>query len=73
MKIKMNENKYSKGINTDSSGLNCTTYDLTMSVGDKKSNSASIGMPSSLNNNNSEENLAIEPVMIETEKLSKLM
>jgi hypothetical protein len=64
--------QYSKDLNSDSSGLNCTTYDLTRAIGsgDKKSNCVGIGMPTGLNNNNSDENLAMDPVMVEEEKLS---
>lgn len=62
--------KYSKDISSDSSGLNCTTYDLTRAINEKKSSCVGIGMPTSLNNNNSDENLAMEPIMIEEQKLS---
>jgi hypothetical protein len=72
MKVKMGDKKYSKDLNSDSSGLNCTTYDLTRASDDKKNSCVGIGMPTGLNNNNSDENLADSPVMVETEKLSKL-
>lgn len=32
MKHKMALKKYSKDLNSDSSGLNCTTYDLTRAI-----------------------------------------
>lgn len=71
IKKKMGIKKYSKDLNSDSSGLNCTTYDLTRAINDtKKSNCVGIGMPAGINNNNSDENLAMEPVVIEEEKLS---
>lgn len=73
VKRKMGIKKYAKDLNSDSSGLNCTTYDLTRAINDnKKSNCVGIGMPSGLNNNNSDENLAMEPVLVEEEKLSML-
>lgn len=59
---------YTKDLNSDSSGLNCTTYDLTGNGTDKK-NCVGIGIPSGLNNNNSDENLAV--VVVEEDKLSK--
>ena len=59
--------KYATDLNSDSSGLNCTTYDLT--GGADKKNCVGIGMPTGLNNNNSDENLAV--VVLEEEKLSK--
>lgn len=62
---------YSKDLNSDSSGLNCTTYDLTKAITDKK-NCVGIGIPTGVNNNNSDENLAMETVSVEDEKLSKL-
>lgn len=68
--LKKRIKKYAKDLNSDSSGLNCTTYDLTGNGTDKKSNCVGIGMPTGLNNNNSDENLAV--VVIEEEKLSKL-
>lgn len=73
-KEKMGNKKYSKDLNSDSSGLNCTTYDLTRAINDnKKSNCVvGIGIPTGVNNNNSDENLAMEPVLIEEEKLSML-
>lgn len=69
----MKSKKYSKESISDSSGLNCTTYDLTRAINEKKPSCVGIGMPSGLNNNNSDENLAMESVMVEEEKLSKLM
>lgn len=68
--LKKRTKKYTKDLNSDSSGLNCTTYDLTGNGTDKKSNCVGIGMPTGLNNNNSDENLAV--VVVEEEKLSKL-
>lgn len=67
MKLK----KYSKESHSDSSGLNCTTYDLRGAITDKKSSCVGIGMPTGMNNNNSDENLAMEPILVE-EKLSKI-
>jgi hypothetical protein len=51
---------YVKELHSESSGLNCTTYDLTRAIGDKKSTCVGIGIPSNLNNNNSDENLAAD-------------
>jgi hypothetical protein len=67
--LKKKIKKYTKDLNSDSSGLNCTTYDLTGNGTDKKSNCVGIGMPTGLNNNNSDENLAV--VVVEEEKLCK--
>ncbi|CRL04481.1 CLUMA_CG017562, isoform A [Clunio marinus] len=70
-KIKKAGKKYSKDLNSDSSGLNCTTYDLTRALGsDNKTNCVNIGIPSGLNNNNSDENLATETVIVEERKLN---
>lgn len=43
-----------------SSGINCTTYDLTDAVPNKNDLPIGIVIPRSMNNNNSDENLAIE-------------
>lgn len=42
----MGDKKYSKDMSSDSSVLNCTTYDLTRTSDDKKSSCVGIGMPS---------------------------
>ena len=61
---------YSKDLHSDSSGLNCTTYDLTSAITDKsKSNCVGIGIPSGINNNNSDENLAAESSAVDEDKL----
>lgn len=73
VKGKLGIKNYSKDLNSDSSGLNCTTYDLTRAITDKKNNCVGIGIPSGVNNNNSDENLAMEPSCIEDEKLSKFL
>ncbi|XP_058814695.1 nose resistant to fluoxetine protein 6 isoform X2 [Topomyia yanbarensis] len=65
--------KYSKDLNSESSsGLGCTTYDLTHGIPDKtnKTNRDAFGIPTGVNNNNSDENLAIEPTSTEEKKLS---
>lgn len=72
LRKQMKKKIYSKELQSDSSGLNCTTYDLTRNMGEKKSNCVGIGMPTGINNNNSDENLAMETVMVEEEKLSRL-
>ncbi len=67
-KRKMLLKKYSKDCSSSESsgsGLNCTTYDLTRATADKK-NCVGIGIPSGVNNNNSDENLAID--LVEEEK-----
>lgn len=66
---KMKEKVGKKMVHSDSSGLNCTTYDLTGAISDKKISCVGIGMPTGMNNNNSDENLAIEPVIVEDKKL----
>lgn len=64
----MRMKKYSKDLNSESSsGLGCTTYDLTP----EKSNK-SFSIPTGVNNNNSDENLAIEPATTEEEKLGRI-
>lgn len=64
--------KYSKDINSDSSGLNCTTYDLTRAITDNKKNiCVDIGIPTGVNNNNSDENLAMENNAVDDDKLCK--
>lgn len=65
----MKEKIGKKMVHSDSSGLNCTTYDLTGAVSDKKNSCVGIGMPTGMNNNNSDENLAVETVIVEDEKL----
>ncbi|XP_055545537.1 nose resistant to fluoxetine protein 6 isoform X2 [Wyeomyia smithii] len=65
--------KYSKDLSSESSsGLGCTTYDLTRNIPEKtaKTNCEAFGIPTGVNNNNSDENLAIEPTSNEDEKLS---
>lgn len=69
---KMGEKKFSRDLNSDSSGLNCTTYDLTRAIQDNTNSSLGIAVPTGLNNNNSDENLAMEAVIVEEEKLSKI-
>lgn len=71
-KKKMGTKKYSKDLNSDSSGLNCTTYDLTSGINGQKINGCvGIAVPNGLNNNNSDENLAMEAVVVEEEKISE--
>ncbi|XP_055606762.1 nose resistant to fluoxetine protein 6 isoform X2 [Uranotaenia lowii] len=68
---KQNMKKYSKEINSESSsGLGCTTYDLTQGMPKKTGKSNAFGLPTGVNNNNSDENLAIAPSGVEEEKLS---
>ncbi|XP_038121332.1 nose resistant to fluoxetine protein 6 isoform X3 [Culex quinquefasciatus] len=65
--------KYSKDLTSDSSsGFGCTTYDLTQVIPEKSSkpNCDVFGVPTGINNNNSDENLAIGPVSSREEKLS---
>lgn len=49
---------------SSSSGINCTTYDLTDAVPNKNDLPIGIVIPRSMNNNNSDENLAIESSVI---------
>lgn len=53
-----------------SSGLDCTTYDLTSAVPSKNGLPIGIEMPRGVNNNNSEENLADGSINVEEIKLS---
>lgn len=63
--------KYSKDLNSEtSSGIGCTTYDLTHAGPEKKNSAIGISIPSGVNNNNSDENLAIERMSEQEEKLS---
>lgn len=67
--------KYSKDLNSESSsGLGCTTYDLTQGLPDKanKASCNTFGIPTGVNNNNSDENLAIEPNAADDEKLGTM-
>ena len=67
--------KCGKDLVTDSSsGIGCTTYDLTDAVPNKSDLPIGIVIPRSMNNNNSDENLATPSssvVMPDEEKLSK--
>ncbi|KAJ6620116.1 Nose resistant to fluoxetine protein 6, partial [Pseudolycoriella hygida] len=57
--------KMTKELASDSSsGINCTTYDLTDAVPNKNDLPIGIVIPRSMNNNNSDENLAIESSVI---------
>lgn len=59
-------------IATDSSsGIGCTTYDLTSSAPNKGDLPIGIVIPRGMNNNNSDENLADESINVEEIKLSK--
>lgn len=59
------KNKMTKELASDSSsGINCTTYDLTDAVPNKNDLPIGIVIPRSMNNNNSDENLAIESSVI---------
>lgn len=53
--------KMSKDLASDSSsGINCTTYDLTDAAPNKNDLPIGIDIPRNMNNNNSDENLATE-------------
>lgn len=52
-----------------SSGIGCTTYDLTSSVPNKNDLPIGIVIPRGMNNNNSDENLADESISVEEIKL----
>lgn len=70
---KPNNMKYSKDLTLDaSSGFGCTTYDLSqvIPIKNNKPNCEVYGIPNGVNNNNSDENLAIEPVISTEIKLS---
>ncbi|KAG4072042.1 hypothetical protein HA402_015541 [Bradysia odoriphaga] len=57
--------KMTKDIASDSSsGINCTTYDLTDAVPNKNDLPIGIVIPRNMNNNNSDENLATESSVI---------
>jgi hypothetical protein len=70
LKEKTQVKSYTKELHSESSGLNCTTYDLTQAMNDKKNSCVGIGMPSNVNNNNSDENLAVDPSIPEEKNLS---
>lgn len=64
-----NKRRNKDDIVTDSSsGIGCTTYDLTSSV-PNKNDSIGIVIPRGMNNNNSDENLADESINVEEIKL----
>ena len=61
LKQKLDIKKYSKDLSSESSVLNCTTYDLTQGSNEKKNTcGVGIGLPTSINNNNSDEHLAMD-------------
>ncbi|KAG5682060.1 hypothetical protein PVAND_011445 [Polypedilum vanderplanki] len=70
LKEKTQVKSYTKELHSESSGLNCTTYDLTRAMSDKKSSCVGIGIPSNVNNNNSDENLAADPTISDDKNLS---
>lgn len=70
---KTNNIKYSKDLTLNSSpGFGCSTYDLTqvIPIKNKIPNCEVFDVPNGINNNNSDENLAIEPVRSSEQKLS---
>lgn len=69
-KRKMKLKALSKDLATDSSsGIGCTTYDLTKGQNKNNDLSVGIGINTGMNNNNSDENLAINGVCVEDEKM----
>lgn len=67
-----NERRVKEDIVTDSSsGIGCTTYDLTSAVPNKNDLPIGIVIPRGMNNNNSDENLA-DSINLEEIKLSEL-
>lgn len=58
-------------VTDSSSGIGCTTYDLTSSVPNKGDLPIGIVIPRGMNNNNSDENLAMESINVEEIKLSE--
>lgn len=67
-----NKRRAKDDIVTDSSsGIGCTTYDLTSSVPNKGDLPIGIVIPRGMNNNNSDENLAEGSINVEEIKLSK--
>lgn len=75
LKQKRLRDKCSKELVTDSSsGIGCTTYDLTDAVPNKHDLPIGISMPKSMNNNNSDGNLSSNgssSVMPDDEKFGK--
>lgn len=66
-----NKRRVKEDIVTDSSsGIGCTTYDLTSAVPNKNDLPIGIVIPRGMNNNNSDENLA-DSINLEEVKLSK--
>lgn len=58
-------------VTDSSSGIGCTTYDLTDALPSKKDLPVGIVIPRSMNNNNSDENLTIETLSTDEIKLGK--
>lgn len=66
-----NKRRVKEDIVTDSSsGIGCTTYDLTSAVPNKNDLPIGIVIPRGMNNNNSDENLA-DSINLEEIKLSR--
>lgn len=75
LKLKRNKKINKEMASDSSSGINCTTYDLTDAV-PKNDSPIGIVIPRNMNNNNSDENLAVESSVISESddvKLSKCL
>lgn len=57
-------------VTDSSSGIGCTTYDLTGAVPNKNDLAIGIGIPRGMNNNNSDENLADGSINVQEIKLA---
>lgn len=60
-------------VTDSSSGIGCTTYDLTDALPSKKDLPVGIVIPRSMNNNNSDENLTIETLSTDEIKLGNFI
>lgn len=68
--LRNKENSKDDMVTDSSSGIGCTTYDLTGAVPNKSDLPIGIVIPRSLNNNNSDENLADGSINVQEIKLS---
>jgi hypothetical protein len=68
-KTEVEKKRSSKDAISESSGVNCTTYDLTQSINRKESDGVDISIPAGLNNNNG--HIPMRPVTSPPRDLSK--
>lgn len=70
VKALKSKNRTKDDATDSSSGIGCTTYDLTSAVPNKNDLAIGIVIPRGMNNNNSDENLAEDSINVEEIKLS---